>query len=515
MSAKFNLEGNGGGAVKAVLDLQKALDNVEKSAEGAVVPTKKLEEAAKRLAQQADPQLRYNEQLRKLAEAVKGGGLEITKAETLAERYRKTLENARKAGDDAFGPGMLQNVSQMAMAITGIGGALDLAVDAMRNFREEQKKAADDAMRARAGIGQLSQLAASDSNPAQAFKRLVAEADTALTRGAAGDRNEAAGLIFDLAAAGIDRADRDFAVGMRASGTLTNVGGLAGAFDAIRTAMGEKEVGSFEQFASKALAAGAASPGSVEQLPVALARAGSSAKSLGLSDESILAAGAILAKEAGSPSEGGTKLAALLKGIETSGVDVQGMNFTQMISRLSTENTNAGGVFANNGEAIAAFRTIAANITPVTELERNIFAAQSQGLAAQAVRLPNLDASQAAANLRAEAEGGLSFINDRTLSRGENLRQAAMADWAARRRREDPGMLTEWDIAMERAATGIPGLGSADRQLALAASAAPGSAGAIENQALLTEIRDYLKDISVTNRNVDQTTRSRITTQQE
>src|SRR5690606_33395742 len=105
------------------------------------------------------------------------------------------------------------------------------------------------------GVGQLAQLAASEANPQAAFKSLVAEADAALRSGAAADRNEAASLIFDLAAAGIDKNDRNFATRLRATGTLTNVGGLAGAYDAIRTAMGADEVGSFEQFVSKALAA--------------------------------------------------------------------------------------------------------------------------------------------------------------------------------------------------------------------------------------------------------------------
>jgi hypothetical protein len=515
MSAKFEVTGSSAGAVKAIQDLQKAIEATEKSAEGAVVPTKKLEEAAKRLAQQADPQLRYNEQMRKLAEAVKGGGLEISKAETLAERYHNALKRTASAGDEAFGAGMVRNIGQMAMAITGITGGLDLAIDAMRNFREEQKKAADDAVRARAGIGQLSQLAASDANPQAAFKSLVGEADAALRTGAAADRNEAASLIFDLAAAGIDKPDRDFAVRMRSTGTLTNVGGLASAYDALRTAMGEKEVGTFEQFASKALAAGAASPGSVEALPVALARAGSSARALGISDESVFAAGGVLAKEAGSPSEGGTKLAALLSGIQRSGIDVSGMNFSQMIDRISTENTGFGGVFKDNQEAISAFRTISANKGAFSDLEQNVFAAQNQGLADQAIGLPNLDPSQRAANMRARAEGGLSFINDQNLSRGENLRQAALADWSARMRREQPGLGTEWAIATERFATNIPGLGSADNHLRMAASAAPGSAGAIENEELLREIRDYLKDISLNTADTQQTLKSGVTTRQE
>lgn len=280
---------------RSVDALNKALDATKKNAEGAVAPSKQLQAIAMRISEAANPQEKYNRKLAEMKQALDAELISTKAFEAGQKRLEDQLERAGRAGDRAFGAGALQNIGQMAMSITGISSGLDLAVDAMRSFREEQKKAADDAMRARAGVGQLSQLAASAKNPGQAFKDLVAEADAALRSGAAADRNEAASLVFDLAAAGIERTDRDFAVKMRSTGTLTNVGGLAGSFDALRTAMGAKEVGSFEQFASKALAAGAASPGSVEQLPVALARAGSSAKALGLSDESILAAGAILA----------------------------------------------------------------------------------------------------------------------------------------------------------------------------------------------------------------------------
>lgn len=515
MSAKFTLEGDAGGAVKALDAVNKALDATKKGAEGAVVSTKALQAIAMRIREAEDPQQKYNRKLAEMKSALDAGLISQKQFESGSKKLAEQLEKAGKAGDKAFGAGALQNIGQMAMSITGITSALDLAVDAMRNYREEQKKAADDAMRARAGVGQLSQLAASAKNPGQAFKDLASEADSYLRMGAAGDRNEAASLTFDLAAAGLEVKDRAFAAKMRSTGTLTNVGGLAQSYDALKTAMGAKEVGSFEQFASKALAAGATAPGTVEQLPVALARAGTNAKTLGITDEFLLAAGAVLAKEAGSPSEGGTKLNAFLAGIQKSGVDTSGMSGVQMIERFGKENTDFGGVFKDNNEAISAYRTLRANMVAVADLEGNISGAQNQGLAMKAIGLPNLDPSQFAANLRAEAEGGLAFINDQTLSRGENLRQAAMADWARTRRRDAPGIWTEWDLAMERAATHVPILGNADTHLQAAATAAPGGPGAIENQALLAEIRDYLKDIKESNNGIQRTQHSRLSTRQE
>jgi hypothetical protein len=85
--------------------------------------------------------------------------------------------------------------------------------------------------------------------------------------------------------------------------------------------------------------------------------------------------------------------------------------------------------------------------------------------------------------------------------------------WKARKRLENTWQ-SEWDIATETIAMNVP-FTPPELQLQLAADAPAGSPGAIQDQALLREVRDYLKDIAGTNRNVDQTTRSKVTTRQE
>lgn len=462
--SRVKWDGDSSGAVAAQEAMTKAAKKFKDEAKEGTNASKALDAAARRIAENVNPQEKYN---RKLAEAkahYDAGRLSAQNLALATKKYGDELDRAGNAGKKAFNADSIGSVFKMGMGVMGITDALSMAVQGFKEFDAERKRAADNAMRARMGIGQLSQLAASDKNPQQAFKDLVAESDAALGAGAASDRNEAANLVFDLAAAGLNRTDRNFAVNMRATGSLTNVGGLAQAYDAIRTAMGEKEVGSFEQFTGKALAAGAASPGTVEQLPVALSRAGSSARALGLSDESLLAAGAILAKEAGSPSEGGTKMAALLSGIQRSGVDVAGMNFTQMIERLSTEKTGFGGVFKDNDQAISAFRTMQANINPVKDLERNIFASQVQGLAKTAVGLPNLDESQSAANSNAQEKGRAEVINQ-SLGTVEQLREAAITNFSNNLRTTAPGIRTEIDIFFEKMAAAIPFMGDPRNRL--------------------------------------------------
>ena len=522
MSAKFTIDGSAAGAVRAVDDLNKILDESKKSADGVTAASKKMVDQAQRIKESIDPQAKYNRQLQDVAKHVQAGTLTMEQARTKAQQYGLALEKAGKEGDKAFGADALRNVGSIATSIVGISSALDLAIGAMRSFREEQQRAADDALRSRMGIGQLSQLAASAPDASgkitkasqdAAMNSLVAETDRYLSMGAAVDRNEAASLTFDLNSAGLSEKDREFAARLRKSGVLMDVASLAQAYDASKTALGEAEVGTFPEFASKAIAAGSVSPGTIQALPLALSRAGADAKKLGMTDEFLLSAGAVLAKEAGSPQEGATKMAALLAGMNKSGVDLQGLSGVEMIERLASENTGYGGIFKDNREAINAFGTIRDNLQTVTGLEASVTAAQSQGLSSMAMDLPNLDPATAAANLRAEKEGEQAVVDSQTLSRGENLRQATMAEWKARKRASGQ-FGAEWDIFTESTMASLPFI-SPEFHLQRAmdsTNADPTSMGAIQDPKLLAEVRDYLKMIAENTGTIKQQQRNKIVT---
>jgi uncharacterized protein YoxC len=511
MSVEFKLTASGSGAVKAIEDLNKVLDASQTTADGVTKATKRMVEQAQKIKESNDPQAKYNRQMQELGQLVKVAGLSLEDAQAKAMKYGAQLERASQAGEKAFGGAALQGISKMALQFAGVTSAIDMMTAALRAYGEEQRKAANDAVRARAGVGQLIQLAASDKDPAAAYRDLVAEADSYLAMGAASDRNEAATLTFDLAAAGLEKNDRAFAARMRASGTLTDVGQLAQSYDAMKTALGVGEVGTFEEFASKALAAGQVAPGTVEQLPRALARAGSNAKALGLRDEDVLAAGAVLAKEAGSPEEGGTKLNDLLGSLQRTGVDFTGMSLPEMIERLKTEDTGYGGVFKDNSGAIAAYRTLEANLDSVRSLEADITRAQNQGLGAAATDLPNIDPQQRAANARLRAEGDLAVVNGERLSRAENLRQAALADWSANLRRNSPGRGTEIDIFAERMGAELPIFGDPTSAL----EQTQNGNMPISDPKLNQEIRDFLKEIRDNTGQTNQSVKAKVTTQQE
>lgn len=407
-------DGDATTVVRAQEAMAKSAANYKETVKESVSQAKLLDAAAQRIAENISPQDKYNRKMAELKVLVDSGRLSLSQAEAAAKKYGDSLDRAGKTGDKAFGPSALQSVGQMALGVMGVSSALDLVVNAFRAVNQEQKQAAELAMRARMGIGQLSQLAASApdatgkitaASQAAAMKALVAETDSYLAMGAAEDRNAAANLTFDLNSSGLSEKDRGFAAQLRARGVLQDVAGLGQAYDASVTALGAKEVGTFEQFASKAIAAGSVSPGTIQQLPLALTRAGADAKKLGLTDEFLLSAGAYLAKEAGSPEEGATKLGALLAGMNKSGVDLKGMTGAQMIERLAKENTGYGGIFKDNREAVNAFGTVRDNLTAIWSLQQNVESAQSQGLARQSLELPNIDPATGAANVAAGEQG--------------------------------------------------------------------------------------------------------------
>ncbi len=434
MSAKFTLEGSGGGAVKAVQDLNKALDEAEKKSDGAAKASKRLQDAAKRVAESVDPQTKYNNRIAELAQLVTKAGLSTEHAAEKARQYRAQLEGVGVAGEKAFGAQAVASIGRYLAGFLSVGAAIGAATSALRENAAQRERAAQRAMQSRAGLGSLSQLAATQGNTSEertaAFRSLVDEARGYVASGAAADENEAGNLVFELAGADLNERDRAFAAQLRAAGTLTNVGGAAQAYDALKTALGAEEVGTFSQFASKGLQAASVAPGSFEQLPIAAAGAGGSAKKLGVSDEFLLAATAIVGKTLGSVDEGGTQVAALLKQIEKSGMKVDGLGgvgIIEKIAALPEKQQGFGGVLGDRAEAVSGFRVLRDNLEALKQLEQSTAAAQSNNLAGEAAKLSESDDVLSNARARARAEGELQTVQTANSAR-TNLIAALRAE---------------------------------------------------------------------------------------
>lgn len=511
-ASTFVVRGNASGAVSAVNDLQKAVAKTEKSVAATTKESEKLDKALERLAKKHEgPQERYNRKIDELARLVKDGKISLEQAAAAAERYGKQLNKVGEEGKAVHGPSALQGLRNVAAQYVGMGVAINAALSALRSLGAEKERQAQAAIQSRAGLGQLSQLAATASDPKGEFNRLVAEARRIHSSGAVATEEEAGNLLFSLVSAGLNQSDRDFAAELRRSGTLTDVGGAATAYAAMTTALGSKEVGSFEQFISKALQASSVAPALANEIPQAATRAAGSAGALGLSDEFLNAATAILAKKTGSAAEGGTQLASFLKQVEKAQIgDLQGksgIGIVEYLSSLSEADQGFGGVLGDRAEAIAGFRTLRDNLGLLKDLTQQIDQAQNSGLARTATTLPEGDVGilGAQARARAEATYGQSMTEDAALT---NLVHAAYQERVRTARANGASILDEIELKFERGQLffsehierGNVPLQNILRQMS--------QDGSISDPALSAQITEYL-------RRIDAKQTQRITTRQE
>jgi len=496
---RFTLEGDARGAVKAVQDLNKALQGSEKGFEQAAKKGDMLSKAAAKIVRDNEgPQERYNRKIAELSELVNKGRLAKDQAAIAARRYRDQLERVTRAGKDAFGSSAVTQIRNYALQFTALSRGVGVVADALRQIQQENERLAQGRKAARSGYGALAQLAATRENPQAAKRALDAEAETAYASGAFADENAAALAVFSYHSASLNRRDRRFATELQRTGVMSDVGGAATAYNAMRTALGEKEVGGFEEFMSKALRASAAAPAQATEIPIAAGSAAGSAQSLGLTrpDEFLMAATAIAASKTGNAGQGGTQIAAFLKSVEKAGLDTKGrsgVELVEMIAAMPESEQGFGGVLGDRAEAIAGFRTLRDNIDQLRELESGVDASQREGLARTSLDLAMQSMSQRAAVGRAAAEAR----RDLGLRNSANLQNLYEAAWAERERTfvEDSWASESlMRVALETQRKGADFLnwvsGDALQRTAIESMVEDGS---IRDQELLRDIKDYLQ----------------------
>lgn len=435
MAAKFTLEGSGAGAVKAVQDFNKALDETEKKADKGAKASKRLEDAAKRIGESVDPTFKYNNQLARLVELATKAGLSTDHARLAAAKYGQELERAGKSTRAAFGADVLSNIAAMAAGALSLQAVVSGLTKAVTDYVEARKAAAAEAFAARPGMGSLAQLAATApggrAGKEARMIELAAEARALLASGAAPDENTAGALVFEMVSAGLGKEDRAVAGQLRSRAILQNIGGAAAAYDALKSTMGKAEVGTFQEFMSKAMQGASAAPGSFEGLPVAAARSGGSAATLGLSDEFVMAGTALIARARKSAEEGGTQMAAFLKQVEQSGVDTKGLTGVQIVEKIAAmpaAKQGYGGVLGDRSEAIEGFRTLKRNLPELRSLVGDIGVAEKENLIGQALALTDVDPSMGAANTLATAKGGLKTAMSQTTNTSQLLYESLMEE---------------------------------------------------------------------------------------
>ncbi|TWT35315.1 Phage-related minor tail protein [Posidoniimonas corsicana] len=236
---------------------------------------------------------------------------------------------------------MEDSANRFGDAIAGWGPRLLAAVSFMSTIRQGYqeiessiRKSGEGVLESRASIGQLRQLADSQAE----FDQLKGAANRLYLSGATETKGEAAGAVFSLSSAGLlnEEAEALF-LQLGARGVVPDLGTFARAIRTQLAAFGRDETGDAVQIASKAFAASAYSPASVEELLEAASLPGGTARALGISDEETLAATALLATSTGSASVGATALRSFLS--STAQVEeFEGKSITERVRLLKSKN---------------------------------------------------------------------------------------------------------------------------------------------------------------------------------
>ncbi|MEN1680786.1 MAG: phage tail tape measure protein [Planctomycetota bacterium] len=389
------------------------------------------------------PLERFRRQYRDLNRLYRQGAISLDQKRRAATRLRGELEGAGAAGKRAFGPAALQSVLALGAGYVSANQALQLGVDLLREQARLREEAARRARDARRGFAELSQLAATAATTPdgrrQAQLDFEQEAKSFRAAGASESLDEAAREVFKLASASLSRSDRSFARDIQAAGAVNQVGDAAKAFASLQTRLGPSAPGSFEDFLDQIIQSSSIAPSLAPEIPLAASRAGGSAGALGLRSEFLLASTAILAKGAGSASEGGTQLAAFLKGLEKDGLSADpslaGLSGVELVREIGGRNLNRGQLaelVGDRQEAIEGLRTLIKNVDELEAQANQIRQADVENLARQTAGLATVSDQQRAAFFADRAQG-TKEVAELDSGRLTNLMNSVLDERAANR----------------------------------------------------------------------------------
>jgi len=288
---------------------ENALKRISGAAKESSREHRALERDAKRVYESTrTPQERYNRDLDKLKGHLEANristGTYSRAVEKLGQDYRKT----QQSGTAAFGTQALSDLRGLALGMVGVSSAVYQVIAAFREMEQVREEAASKQLTDRKSFGKLAQLAGSEEE----MKRFADAANRAYGIGAGETRGQAAELVFSLQSAGaLDQLDL-FAQ-MEARGLVDDSGNMAKSATTLKTSMGEKETGNLRAIISKAFGASNFSPATAEKILEAASRSGVAAGEMGIADEEVLAATAILSKAKGNAEEAGTYQAQMMR----------------------------------------------------------------------------------------------------------------------------------------------------------------------------------------------------------
>jgi len=197
----------------------------------------------------------------------------------------------------------------------GIGAGITEVIRLFGAMREAREEAMATWGEAEGGLARLSQLAESKKE----YRALTARARNVFGMGGADSLEAAAKLVFQVESASASKYESLFAQ-LRSAQVIEDPAVMAKAMNTLQKTMGKRETGTMRALASKAFGASKFAPSAADELLEAAARSGTSAAALGMTDEEILAAVAIVSEGKGGHEQGGTYLAQMMRTLRQKGI---------------------------------------------------------------------------------------------------------------------------------------------------------------------------------------------------
>lgn len=437
MSAKFSIDGSSAGAVKAVEQLNKALDATAKGAEGAVAPTKRLTDQAKQLAAQADPQERYNQKMEKLRQAVAGGGLELTKAQSLAARYGSELEKAGNKGNQAFGASA---TSQIAGYVAGLGSITAIAGTIKAAFVEADQASRQAAANIFGALGQLAEL--QQLGPA-GYKKAMAIANMLTASGAVapGDRGKAIDIGSNMVNAGFTASEVDFLTGdVSQIVSADNLNKVGGDLKKTMTQFGEKDL---EKVADQVLTAANSTQADLATTVNEMLKFGGLAAATGSDLDDAAAAFVVAEGQAASPAAAAENLASFYSQVYSRGLG--GKSLEETMGNIRKAIPKGGNAFDVLGDknAVLGFEALDKGWAQWETENAKIRAAQGTVTSATGVMQSN-DPMAYSAKLKARAQGREALTTEQADSESINLHDAYRAELNEEGKKRGEWATTRW-----------------------------------------------------------------------
>lgn len=291
------------------------------------------------------------------------------------DRHRNKVKQAAAAREKAVGASAVGQLAAFAGAWAAPVAAVHGLISALNELDNKRNAIAQKHLASERGLGSLAQLAMGD--PIK-LRRLVDAAKQTYAEGGAESMDAAARQIFSLASAG---ALKERAFFSQLYGVADDPAVMARAAATMQTSLGAKETGSMRDIVSKSFAASKFSPASAEMLLQAASRAGSGGRMLGMSDEDILSATAIMATATGSAEEGATTVSSLMTAMTKKG-GFKGLSLGEAIRKLDSMGLSDPEMvnFLGRKEGLRAFSVLRENLPMMAEITREQNVAQESDL---------------------------------------------------------------------------------------------------------------------------------------